>query len=83
MSNPNGIGYFAPGYPARRASAPARSPRFKALIIGAFATIRFWIERRRQRQALGEIAELDDHLLADIGLSQDAARREASKPFWA
>jgi uncharacterized protein YjiS (DUF1127 family) len=36
-------------------------------------------DRRRQRLAL---AELDDRLLADIGVSRTQARREASKPFW-
>jgi uncharacterized protein YjiS (DUF1127 family) len=38
-----------------------------------------WIERSKQRYAL---AELDDHLLKDVGLSRSAARREAAKPFW-
>ena len=36
-------------------------------------------ERHRQRLAL---AELDDRLLADIGVSRTHARHEASKPFW-
>ena len=36
-------------------------------------------ERRRQRYAL---AALDDHLLRDIGLTRNAIRGEASKPFW-
>ena len=36
-------------------------------------------ERRRQRLAL---AELDDRLLADIGVSREQARREADRPFW-
>ncbi len=35
--------------------------------------------RRRQRQAL---LELEDHLLADIGLTRDQAELEARKPFW-
>jgi len=35
--------------------------------------------RRRQRQNL---LELDDHLLADIGVSREQALREASKRFW-
>jgi uncharacterized protein YjiS (DUF1127 family) len=46
------------------------------------ATISLWIERHRQRQALGDLAELNDYLLRDIGLSQEEARREAAKPFW-
>jgi uncharacterized protein YjiS (DUF1127 family) len=35
--------------------------------------------RRRQRQAL---LDLDDHLLADIGVSREQALREAHKRFW-
>jgi uncharacterized protein YjiS (DUF1127 family) len=38
-----------------------------------------WIERSRQRQAL---AALERHLLEDIGLTPEDARREAEKPFW-
>jgi uncharacterized protein YjiS (DUF1127 family) len=45
-----------------------------------------WIEavtgmfyRRRQRQAL---QELEDHLLADIGVTREQAEQEARKPFW-
>jgi uncharacterized protein YjiS (DUF1127 family) len=40
---------------------------------------RLWAERERQRQAL---ARLDARLLADVGISQEQARREATKPFW-
>jgi uncharacterized protein YjiS (DUF1127 family) len=39
----------------------------------------FWMERSRQRRAL---AELDDRLLRDIGLTRDEARRECASPFW-
>jgi uncharacterized protein YjiS (DUF1127 family) len=41
-----------------------------------------WITRRRQREALRELAEHDDHLLRDIGLSRAEALREAAKPCW-
>jgi uncharacterized protein YjiS (DUF1127 family) len=37
------------------------------------------LERRRQRQAL---LQLDDRMLADIGLSRSQAFEEANKPFW-
>jgi uncharacterized protein YjiS (DUF1127 family) len=37
------------------------------------------LRRRRQRIALGE---LDDRLLADIGLSKASARREQAKRIW-
>jgi uncharacterized protein YjiS (DUF1127 family) len=49
---------------------------------GWLHTLFFWIERSRQRRQLGELAELNDHLLKDIGLSRDEALREAAKPFW-
>jgi uncharacterized protein YjiS (DUF1127 family) len=41
-----------------------------------------WIAQQRQRRALQELAKLDNHLLKDLGLSQDDALREAAKPFW-
>ncbi len=53
--------------PASRKAAPLR------------ARIVAWVVRRRSRAAL---ARLDDHLLADIGLTRDHAKREASQPFW-
>ena len=45
----------------------------------AVRTVWFWMERSRQRRAL---AELDDRLLRDIGLTRDEARRESSSLFW-
>jgi uncharacterized protein YjiS (DUF1127 family) len=41
--------------------------------------IRRQLDKRRQRQ---DLAALDDHLLADIGLTRAQARIEADKPFW-
>ena len=41
--------------------------------------IGFMHERWRQRQRL---LELDDRLLADIGLSRREALKEARNPFW-
>lgn len=40
-----------------------------------------WLDRRRQRIALGAIAD-DPHLLRDLGLTREQALREAGKPFW-
>lgn len=37
------------------------------------------VSLRRERQALGN---LDAHLLRDIGITQDEARREARRPVW-
>lgn len=44
--------------------------------LGILAT---WQARARSRQLL---AELDGHLLKDIGISRGDALREAAKPFW-
>lgn len=38
-----------------------------------------WAARARQRR---DLAELDAHLLKDIGLTSGEAAREAAKPFW-
>jgi uncharacterized protein YjiS (DUF1127 family) len=38
-----------------------------------------WLERRRSRQAL---AELDERLLRDIGLTPSEAIAESAMPFW-
>ena len=52
------------------------------LISDGLHTLQFWIGRSRQRKQLGELADLNDHLLRDIGVSQEEALREAAKPFW-
>lgn len=44
-----------------------------------FATLTRWSGRAAQRRHL---AELDEHLLRDIGMDRDTARTEARKPFW-
>ncbi|HZP79562.1 MAG TPA: DUF1127 domain-containing protein [Pseudolabrys sp.] len=48
-------------------------------IRGLRETIAWTIERQRQRNAL---AELNDHMLKDIGISREEARREVGKWFW-
>ena len=67
---------------------PLRTPRdrraqIRWLIVLMCATVERWVKRSRQRRALYEIAERDDHhLLKDIGVSREEAFREAGKPFW-
>jgi uncharacterized protein YjiS (DUF1127 family) len=66
----------------RDAVAQHRSLHHGGLIrLGGVAvhTLWFWLERSRQRRAL---AELDDYLLRDIGLTRDEAQRECANPFW-
>jgi uncharacterized protein YjiS (DUF1127 family) len=68
--------------PYIEASPPVRQARSVA-IQKLWPRLRLWRARRRQRQALWAIAESDDrHLLDDIGVSREAALREAAKPFW-
>jgi uncharacterized protein YjiS (DUF1127 family) len=38
-----------------------------------------WAERARQRR---QLAELDDYMLRDIGLSRSDVANEIRKPFW-
>jgi uncharacterized protein YjiS (DUF1127 family) len=45
-------------------------------------TLWLWTTRRRTRRTLGKLAEQCPHLLADIGVTRAAARREAAKWFW-
>ena len=59
-------------------STPFYGPRPSG-IPGWLWIIGTWIERSRQRHALGE---LDHHLLDDIGISRAERMREVSKPFW-
>ncbi len=41
--------------------------------------VQVWLARRSAR---AKLAALDPHLLRDIGLTDDQARREAVKHFW-
>ena len=52
------------------------------LVGDGLHTLQFWIGRSRQRRQLDELAELNNYLLKDIGISRDEALREAAKPFW-
>jgi uncharacterized protein YjiS (DUF1127 family) len=61
---------FAPSNPR----APHRSP-----FIRGWATVQTWIARSRSRIAL---AELDEFMLKDIGLTRADVVMESSKSFW-
>lgn len=52
---------------------------FAQLFFASLKTADIWYERARQRRSL---AELDDHLLRDIGIDRSVAMEEAHKPFW-
>lgn len=48
--------------------------------IGWLATV-LWTWQQRMIQRIN-LADLDDRLIADIGLTRGQVAREASKPFW-
>lgn len=75
----------------------AISPNYRSPIDVAALRIRAQFERlpirirwlldiaarlRAQQQQRRALRELDDRLLADIGLSRQEALREGSRPFW-
>ena len=63
--------------PARLALA--HSARGIGPVTRLFDRIFMWRNRARQRRHL---AELDDRLLRDIGLSRVEVEHEISRPFW-
>ncbi len=63
-----------------RFSGPATAERTDRLRPGRWlSAIVAMHERWRQRQAL---MELDDRLLADIGITRSEMMAEVTKPFW-
>jgi uncharacterized protein YjiS (DUF1127 family) len=61
--------------PARE---PSRATGFTSIIRWIAIAKQMYL-LRHQRQAL---LQLEDHQLADIGLSRKQAEQEARKPFW-
>ena len=58
----------------------AKSRHSRVVSLAYWITLANWcFERRRQRKAL---LELDDRMLADIGLTKSQAIEEGEKPFW-
>lgn len=55
-----------------------QNTRRSGLFARLWRGLTLWAELRRQRRHLGE---LEDHLLADIGLSRSQARRESRRWF--
>jgi uncharacterized protein YjiS (DUF1127 family) len=68
---------FRPLYPAS-GGLQAR-PWTKRLVNHLLRTLTTWHDRHRQRQRL---ADLNDHLLRDIGITRAQALAEHDKPFW-
>lgn len=63
------------GYPLEQASRRRTFVRDNSWL----SVLSVWYQRYMQRQ---ELRELDDHLMADVGLSRAQADAEARKPFW-
>ncbi|GAB2177798.1 DUF1127 domain-containing protein [Dongia sp. agr-C8] len=63
----------------RRAAALRTAAALMARWQRAGDTVLLWLERYRQRRALGA---LSDHMLKDLGLSRSDAGREGGKRFW-
>jgi uncharacterized protein YjiS (DUF1127 family) len=62
--------------PARAGSIVAAG---QAVLSSLAGTIVIWLNRRQGRR---DLSELDDRLLADVGISREDAVWEAGKPFW-
>lgn len=50
-----------------------------ALVSGALETLMTWQTRSDYR---ADLAELDDRMLSDMGISRQQVENEAHKPFW-
>ena len=68
-----------PSRPAARPRGLSHPMAHRIGIALALATLGRWLRRAAQRRAL---AALDDHRLRDIGVTREAAAREARRPFW-
>ena len=56
-----------------------RSATFRMLAFEGWARLRVMLRARRTRQMLGE---MDDRMLADIGIGRGDAQFEANRPMW-
>ena len=66
---------YSIGEPVR---AAARVVTGRTLLSGWINNVARWLERRRQWQ---DLRELDDRLLADVGISPEQAFRTAGRPL--
>jgi uncharacterized protein YjiS (DUF1127 family) len=60
-------------------SARRDEVRIVDLVVLAWRVVTHWSDRARQRRAL---AELDDRLLEDAGITRKQVAQEIRKPFW-
>lgn len=57
------------------AYAPSRTPARRSVIATVLSMFRL-------RKSRADLRGLDPHLLRDIGLTEDDAKREADRPVW-
>lgn len=60
-------------------TASRRSLASQGLVTRLVDRLLDWQDRERQRRHL---ASLDDHVLADVGLTHGDVEQEIRKPFW-
>mgnify|MGYP001159352706 CR=1 FL=1 len=58
---------------------PASLPPLSRLVLRAAVLVMIWETRHRTR---AHLAQLDQHMLKDIGLDPLTARAETDQPFW-
>lgn len=69
----------AAAYNSVTTTSPSLADLPGAFFARAVALIRGWMERSRDRMRL---LELDDYMLADIGMTRREAERLVNQPFW-
>jgi uncharacterized protein YjiS (DUF1127 family) len=47
-----------------------------------FHLLRSWRARRHYRRELGRLLKVGPHMISDIGLTLEDAKRQTAKPFW-
>jgi len=67
------------GYLISTHSQATQALRSAGLLQHVFHTLLVWQERASVRR---KMSHLNQHMLADIGLSQAEIDREIAKPFW-
>lgn len=75
--------YVSSQVPEAVEAGSGRIVRFTLAVLTSFRALprlsRQWRQHVSERRHL---LELDDHVLADFGLTRQAAVEEAAKPFW-
>ncbi len=70
---------FAHAKPTFVSSFAARQNFLTAYLKDILALLPIWAERIKARR---ELAQLDMHMMDDIGLNYEEMHKEISKPFW-